>query len=307
MPDENGNLTLEEMQTIAAGGTVETPPADGTQPPADGTTPPADGGTETPPADGGTETPPADGGTEPPADGGTEPPADGGTETPPADGNTETPPADANNPIRDLRNNYNTVKSEKEMIDNTIKRLGSGKYDIKLADFLTEEGAVDYAAMSEAMDAADTAVRAEERGVTPEIQAELERIEKEKIEIQKERLQVQMQRSLNGLQIKHTLSSKDVNVFFKDSLDLGKNPYNWLAQGGDIEDLYDLVYKDRIQQDAITAAVAAARAEWEEEMRRAGRVPTPNPAGTNQQTGTGGNKDGLSLDDLLTEAASKVR
>jgi len=101
------------------------------------------------------------------------------------------------------------------------------------------------------------------------------------------------------------LKGPDVNNFFKDAMAVKKNPYQWIAQGGDLKDLYHLIYRDKLVQSEIDKAIEAARAKWDEEHQRQTKVPTPNPA---QRTPAAKvNEDGLSMSQLLEEAAKKTR
>lgn len=207
------------------------------------------------------------------------------------------------NPMKELRDKYNSEKTTREKIDSAIQRFTEGDYDFKLKDFKTEDGKFDYDAFIKAMDDADIKAKAESRGISPEVQAEIERIEKEKVELQKQRLQVAMDKALTNLQLDLKITSADINNFFKDALAANKNPYAWLAQGGSLHDLYNIIYNDRIVQAKIEAAVNAARAKWEEEARIQKKVPAPNPAQPTQPQPQ--NPNGISLEQLLTEAASK--
>jgi hypothetical protein len=207
------------------------------------------------------------------------------------------------NPMKELRDKYNAEKTTREKIDSAIQRFTEGDYDFKLKDFKTEDGKVDYDAVIKAMDAADIKAKAESRGISPEVQAEIERIEKEKVELQKQRLQVAMDKALTNMQLDLKITSADINNFFKDALAANKNPYAWLAQGGSLHDLYNIIYNDRLVQAKIEAAVNAARAKWEEEARIQKKVPAPNPAQPTQPQPQ--NPNGISLEQLLTEAASK--
>jgi hypothetical protein len=141
--------------------------------------------------------------------------------------------------------------------------------------YKTEDGKVDYEAFIKAMDEADLKARSAERGISPEVQAEIERIEREKKELQKDRMRVAMDRALASLQTSRQLSNSDINKFFNDSMALNKNPYTWLAQGGTLDDLYYLVYRETITQAAIDKAVEEAKASW---SNPAVVTPTPNPA-----------------------------
>lgn len=221
----------------------------------------------------------------------------------PADPTKADPTKDKANPVRELREKYNTEKTTRERVENAIDRYTSGSYDFKLKEFVTE-GKMDYEAFIKAMDAADTKSKAETRGITPELQAEIERIDKEKIELERQKLQVAMDRALTDLQVTRGLKGADINTFFKDSMANKKNPYQWLAQGGTLDDLYTIVYRDTIIKSEIEKAVAESKAKWDAETQRLKAVPTPNPANPAKAPGaTGGS--GLSLEALLEAAAKK--
>ena len=203
------------------------------------------------------------------------------------------------NPMKEVRDKLNKETKEKERIQNAIQRFTDGDYKFKIRDFKTD-GKVDYDALIKAMDDADLNTRANNRGMTPEIQAEIERIEREKQELQKERLKNAMDRSIANMQTNMNLKSEDVNKFFNDSIAANKNPYQWLAQGGSLEDLYYLIYKDNVINIAVEKAVAEAKAKWDEEHNTVPPVANPaNPAPSSKTT--------ISLSDLLTEAAKKAR
>ena len=220
-----------------------------------------------------------------------------------ADPTKADPTKDKANPVRELREKYNTEKTTRERVENAIDRYTSGSYDFKLKEFVTE-GKMDYEAFIKAMDAADTKSKAETRGITPELQAEIERIDKEKIELERQKLQVAMDRALTDLQVTRGLKGADINTFFKDSMANKKNPYQWLAQGGTLDDLYTIVYRDTIIKSEIEKAVAESKAKWDAETQRLKAVPTPNPANPAKAPGaTGGS--GLSLEALLEAAAKK--
>ena len=253
--------------------------------------------------------------------------AAGGTPTPEPDQNVEpdteedqTPEADVtpepkepevkpdqkNNPIKEVRARLNAEQKAREKIDKTINRFTAGDYSFKLRDFKTEDGKVDYDALTKAMDESDTKVKADAKGISPEVQAEIDRIESEKTEIRKEKLRISMDKSLTNMQIDLGLKSTDINQFFKDALSLKKNPYQWLDQGGDIKDLYYFVYRDKIEKEKIDKAVAEARTKWEEEQSKQGRAPLPNPAAP-QKTAGATSSTGLSMEQLLQEAANRKK
>jgi hypothetical protein len=207
------------------------------------------------------------------------------------------------NPMKEVREKYSTEKNAREKIENAITRFTNGDYNFKLKDF-NVDGKVDYDALAAAMDSADTKVKAESKGITPEVQAEIERIEKEKIELNKQKLQVSMDRALTNLQLNMNVKGAEINNFFKDAMSLKKNPYQWLAQGGDLQDLYILVYRDKLLKQEIDNAIGQAKTKWEEELQRKTKVPVANPAKPTQATTTK-NTNGPSLQDLLSQAAGK--
>ena len=211
---------------------------------------------------------------------------------------TEEPKAEEpkkSNPMKEVRDRLNVEQKAKERIEKTIQRFTDGDYSFKIRDFKTEDGKVDYDALTKAMDDADLKTKAESRGISPEVQAEIDRIEKEKIELQRERLRVSMDRAIAGLQTDMNLKNEDINNFFKDSMAVKKNPYQWLAQGGTLSDLYYLVYRDNLMKAEVEKAVAEAKAKWESTNKKA---PTSNPAAPAHKT----TSDGIALDALLAEA-----
>jgi hypothetical protein len=208
------------------------------------------------------------------------------------------------NPMKEIRDKYATEKASKERIEALVQRYTAGTYEFKLKEFM-KEGKMDYDAMAAAMDKSDTVVKAEAKGITPEVQAEIERIDKEKIEIQKQRLQITMDRALNNLQQNMNIKGSEVNNFFKDAMAVKKNPYQWLAQGGDLQDLYILVYRDKLLKQQIDTAVTQAKTKWEEERARQTKVPVANPAQPTQPKPI--NNNGVSLSDLLTQAAERKK
>jgi hypothetical protein len=207
------------------------------------------------------------------------------------------------NPMKEVREKYSTEKNAREKIENAITRFTNGDYNFKLKDF-NVDGKVDYDALAAAMDSADTKVKAESKGITPEVQAEIERIEKEKIELNKQKLQVSMDRALTNLQQNMNVKGAEINNFFKDAMSLRKNPYQWLAQGGDLQDLYILVYRDKLLKQEIDNAVGQAKTKWEEELQRKTKVPVANPANPTKPNTTKAT-NGPSLEDLLSQAAGK--
>lgn len=203
------------------------------------------------------------------------------------------------NPMKEVRDRLNTEQKAKEKIEKTVQRFTDGDYNFKIRDFRTEDGKVDYDALSKAMDDADLKVKAEEKGISPEVQAEIERIEKEKIELQRERLRVSMDRAIANMQTTMNLKNEEINSFFKDSMALKKNPYQWLAQGGTLDDLYYLVYRESLMKSEIDKAVEEAKAKWEASTSK--KAPTTNPAAPKEQTKSAG----LSLDELLNSAIKR--
>jgi hypothetical protein len=208
------------------------------------------------------------------------------------------------NPMKEIRDKYAAEKAGKEKIESLVQRYTAGTYEFKLKEFM-KEGKMDYEALAVAMDKSDTVVKAEAKGITPEVQAEIERIDKEKIEIQKQRLQITMDRALNNLQQNMNIKGSEVNNFFKDAMAVKKNPYQWLAQGGDLQDLYILVYRDKLLKQQIDTAVTQAKTKWEEERARQTKVPVANPAQPTQPKPI--NNNGVSLSDLLTQAAERKK
>lgn len=204
-----------------------------------------------------------------------------------------------NNPVKEIRDRLNLEQKAKEKIENAIQRFTEGSYNFKIKDFKTEDGKVDYDALIAAMDKADVTTRAENKGVSPEVQMELERIQQEKLELQKERLRVSMDRALSNMQVAMQLSREDINTFFKDSLALQHNPYQWLAQGGALEDLYYLVYRERLTKESVDKAVEEAKAKWDSDHAK--KAPASNPA----SPAVAPTESGISLNQILTSAAKK--
>lgn len=209
------------------------------------------------------------------------------------------------NPMKEIRDKYAAEKAAKEKVEALVQRYTNGTYEFKLKEFM-KEGKMDYDALTAAMDKSDTKIKAEAKGITPEVQAEIERIEKEKVEIQKQRLQISMDRALTNLQQNMNIKGADVNNFFKDAMSVKKNPYQWLAQGGDLQDLYILVYRDKLLKQQIDTAVGQAKTKWEEERARQAKVPVPNPAQPTQPK-PATNNNGVSLADLLSQAAERKK
>ena len=200
------------------------------------------------------------------------------------------------NPMKEVRDRLNAEQKAKEKIENTVNRFTNGDYKFKIRDFKTEDGKIDYDALSKAMDEEDLKSRSEAKGISPEVQAEIERIEKEKVEIQRERLRVSMDRAIANMQTEMNLTGESINNFFKDSMALHKNPYAWLAQGGTLPDLYYLVYREKIMKEEIDKAVEEAKVKWEQATNK--KAPTSNPAASTQTTSS----TTLSLNQLLNEA-----
>jgi hypothetical protein len=223
-------------------------------------------------------------------------------EAKPADVKTEEKKDAKGNPIKEIREKYTAEKAAKEKVESLIQRYTNGSYEFKLKEFM-KEGKMDYDALAAAMDTSDTKIKAEAKGITPEVQAEIDRIERDKIEIQKQRLQITMDRALTNLQLNMNVKGAEINNFFKDAMAQKKNPYQWLAQGGDLQDLYILIYRDRLLKQQIDGAVTQAKAKWEEERLRQTKVPVANPAQPTQPKTT--NTNGPSLQELLAQAANK--
>lgn len=197
------------------------------------------------------------------------------------------------NPMKEVRDRLTKETRDKERIEKAIQRFTDGDYKFNIRDFKVD-GKVDYDALIKAMDDADLNVRANNRGMTPEIQAEVERIEREKQELQKERLKNAMNRAVANMQTDMQLKSEEVNKFFSDAVSANKNPYQWLAQGGSLEDLYYLIYKENVIKMAVDKAVADAQAKWTKEHNTVPPASNPAPASTP--------KGSVSLTDLLSRA-----
>jgi hypothetical protein len=208
------------------------------------------------------------------------------------------------NPMKEVRDKFNTEKSTRQKIETIINKFTDGDYSFKLKDFRTEDG-FDYEALDAAMQEADTKEEATKKGITPEVQAEIERIEKEKIEINKQRLQIGMDKALTELQLSRNIRSAEINQFFKDAMAIKKNPYQWLAQGGDLDDLYFLLYREKLIKARIDKAVEDARSKWDSESSRNKKIPAANPAQKTQAKTESG--EGLTFEALLEEAAKKQR
>ena len=279
MSDDNGKLTMEEILSQAAGNEpepVETEPV------------------ETEPADSQDPEPNPE-----PAD-----PEDPEPQDPePQDPEPKDPKPKAN-PLKDLRDKYTSEKTTREKIDSTIQKFSAGDYDFSIKDFVID-GKMDYDAFAQAMEDADIKAAAEAKGIRPEVQAEIERMERERIELEKEKLQVAMDRALTNFQLELNLKGDEINQFFKDALAVKKNPYSWIQQGGTLQDLYNILYRDKIMQSEIDKAVSEARAKWDEEAVRSTKTPAPNPANPTRQNPNPSN--GLTMDQLLEEAAKKRR
>ena len=269
---------LNDFLTQAAGGTVD----NGT--PAAGTEPEVNPEVE----------PEVDPETQPEPEVSNEP----GTE-PASPETNEDPNKNKKNPMKDVRDRLTQEQKARERVEKTIQRFTEGNYDFKIRDFKTEDGKVDYEALQKAMDDADVKARAESKGVSPELQAEIERIEKEKFELRKEKLRVQMDRELSNMQVEMQLNKEEINLFFKDALAVQRNPYQWIAQGGNLNDLYFLIYKDRLIQERVDKEVASAKEKWEAANKK--QAPMSNPASPSTNT----TADGITLGDLLSNAAKK--
>jgi len=225
---------------------------------------------------------------------------------PVADPEPEPDPVPKPNPIKDVRDQLNATKKAKELVTNTMNKFVAGSYEIKLADHMLEDGTgIDYESLGAAMEKVDIAKRAEGVGLTPEVQAAVEQIEKDKIEIQKQKLQLSMDKALTNLQMDKALKEGDINNFFKDAMESKKNPYQWIAQGGTLADLYNLIYADKIKQNDIDAAVATAKAKWEADAAAANRVPKGNPGQAVVKKAVA--EGGKTMKELLAEAAENRR
>lgn len=275
MPDDNGKLTMEEILAQAAGNEPE--PVVEPEP---------------------VEPEPAD-----PQD-----PEPNPEPSEPQDPEPQDPePQDTKpkaNPLKDLRDKYTSEKSTREKIDSAIQKFSAGDYDFSIKDFVID-GKMDYDAFAQAMEDADIKAAAEAKGIRPEVQAEIERMERERVELEKEKLQVAMDRALTNFQLELNLKGDEINQFFKDALAVKKNPYSWIQQGGTLQDLYNILYRDKIMQSEIDKAVSAARAKWDEEAVRSTKTPAPNPANPTRQNTDPSN--GLTMSQLLEEAAKRRR
>lgn len=204
------------------------------------------------------------------------------------------------NPMKEVRDKYNQAESARKKMESTMDRFYNGDYKFNPRDFRTDDGKIDYDKLVEAMDEADNVERAKTNNITPEIQKELDRIEKEKVEMRKQQLQVAMDRELASMQIEMGLKKADVNQFFADALQQKRNPYQWLAQGGNIQDLYYIIYRDKLIKAKVDQAVAEERAKWDNPNR--GRTPAPNPAKP-KVPASPVDANGMSLNDLLKAAS----
>lgn len=222
----------------------------------------------------------------------------------PTPGDPTDPTDPKPNPIKDLREKYNSEKTVREKNENAIKKFTEGDYTFKLKEYLVD-GKVDYDGLAKAMETADVKAKAETRGISPEVQQEIERIDKEKIELEKQKLQVSMDRALTNMQIDLGIKGTDINNFFKDSMELKKNPYQWIAQGGDLRDLYNLVYREKLIKTQVDKSIAEARIAWDAEAKLQNKVPVANPAQPTIPSAI--NTNGLSLESLLEEAAKNKR
>lgn len=207
------------------------------------------------------------------------------------------------NPVKDLRDQLTLNKNLVEKIDNTIQRLTDGDYEFKLKDFRDDKGKIDYDALIEAMDKEDVQRQATNKGVSPEVQAEINRIQQEKVEIQKQRLQIAMDKALISLRMEHSLKPEDVNKFFADAVASQRNPYQWIAQGGNLQDLYLILNRDAIMKAEITKAVEEERAKWEKDRAKQTKTHATNPAASHTETPPA--TDANSLAAFLSKAADK--
>ena len=299
MADEINKVTLEDLLTQAAGGQPAPKPAPTPTPTPTPAPTPAPAPTPVPTPDP-TPTPaPAPTPTADPV-----PTPDPEADTAPAD--LTKKPGEKPNPMKEVRDKYNAERASREKIEGIVAKLADGDYAFKLKDFKKEDGKIDYDAVANAMNDADIKAKAEKKGISPEVQAEIERIEKEKTELEKQKLQVAMDRALTNMQQDMNLKGVDVNNFFKDAMALQKNPYRWLAQGGDLKDLYRNIYWDKLVKEQVDIAVNAAKVKWDEDVKKATKIPAPNPALPKPPAPTPG-AGGITLDALLTEAASRKR
>lgn len=210
------------------------------------------------------------------------------------------------NPMKEVRDKLNVEKATREKVEGIITKFTEGDYNFKLRDFKTESGKVDYDAIAEAMEEADIKAKAEKKGISPEVQAEIERIERERTELEKEKLRVSMDRALTTMQQDMNLKSVDINNFFKDAMAVQKNPYRWISQGGDLKDLYRNIYWDKLVKEQVEKGVSEAKTKWESESAKANKIPAANPAQAKSQA-PASNAGGISMEELLTQAASKKR
>ena len=277
MTNDNGKLTMEEILAQAAGNEPETQDPEPQEPePADPQEPePQEPETQDP-----------------------EPQEPETVEPEPEDTKPKS------NPLKDLRDKYTSEKSTREKIDSAIQKFSVGDYDFSIKDFVVD-GKMDYDAFAQAMEDADIEAAAKAKGIKPEVQAEIERMERERVELEKEKLQVAMDRALTNFQLELNLKGDEINQFFKDALAVKKNPYSWIQQGGTLQDLYNILYRDKIMQSEIDKAVSAARAKWDEEAVRSTKTPAPNPANPPRQDSNPSN--GLTMSQLLEEAAKRRR
>lgn len=273
-------LNMNQLLQEAAGGTVETEPivAVETEPIVESE------GTETDPAPVPAPTPAPTPGVKP--------------ATKPA----PTGQPKMNNPIKEVREKYNQEKSAREKMSTVMNKFTTGGYELNLTDFV-EDGKLNYDSLSEAMEDVDITAKANVNNITPEIQAQIDRIEEDRVELNKQRLQVAMDRALANLQLDLGLKGSDISNFFADSLKLKKNPYTWLSQGGSLEDLHFLVYRERIMKEQIKGAVETAKETWTADANKQTKAPAYNPAQPRKDVPR--SESGVSMSDLLSEAANK--
>lgn len=204
-------------------------------------------------------------------------------------------PSKKPNPMKEVRDKLNSEQRLRTKIENAMQRWSDGNYKCKLRDYKTEDGKLDYDAFIKAMDNEDNENKAKSNNRSPEIQAELDRIEKEKQEIQKERLRVSMDRELAYIQVSMHLSRDDINKFFKDALAVKRNPYQWLAAGGNLEDLYYIIYRDDIINKRVEERASSRTPQVQPH-----NAPMSNPATPSAKAPK--SADGVSLNELLTKA-----
>lgn len=211
----------------------------------------------------------------------------------------------AGNPMKELRDKANAATRAQEKIEGAITRLSGGDYDLRLKDFKTEDGKVDYDALIAAMDEVDVKKRAEGRGISPELQAEIEKYEREKKEVEIAKARVQMDRQLNNFQMEQKLSPEDLNTFISDTMKIGINPLSIAALDRTakgtmaLKMLYKAVYSDRIIQEAVTKALEEAETKRQADATAQKGQPKANPGAPNTSKTSEGGSKGMALDEFL--------